>query len=349
MDDSNPIHSDAPKKQNDTAPNTPPPAKPVELNAAGERIAVDQTEEARVKAKEAQDSIEHGQKDILDRIKTGERWMIFFTAIVAFTTVGQFLQSGCNNASTAKQIDKIIGAAHTQACAAQQIAAASRRNATAAESFSLSAKGIETKTGEAVNNFQRLASATQQAANVARESLTSVQRAQMAFAGQLTVQKKIDQNKITDLTFTLPWENLGDTATVNTRDRANWKIFPNSGIPSDFDFADLPGNDQRQYDIPAKGYGRSTLTINPFDISLVTGKLGRIYVWGWMAYNDVFPGTPRHLTEFCDEITNFTATADDVTSPSTEFKWGDLSLCTTHNCYDKECKDYQERVKDMRQ
>jgi hypothetical protein len=65
---------------------------------------------------------------------------------------------------------RIITASETQACAAQRIAGASGRNAAAAESFSASAQGIETKTEEAVTHFQHLAGATEKSANAAKDA-----------------------------------------------------------------------------------------------------------------------------------------------------------------------------------
>jgi hypothetical protein len=119
-------------------------------------VVKDEKKQASIKGQDANSGITSGEQDILDRIKAGERWMIFFTAIVAFTTVAQVIQSGCNNSSTSKQVDKIIAAANTQTEAAQKIENASLRNAAAAESFSKSAITVKDQTRFAVNEFRRM-------------------------------------------------------------------------------------------------------------------------------------------------------------------------------------------------
>jgi hypothetical protein len=121
-------------------------AEPVILDATG-AVVVHEEEEARIKAAQTNEEIKTGQKNILDRIKAGERWMIFFTAVVALTTVAQVIQSGCNNKSTSKQVDRIIGAADTQASAAQDISEAE-------ENFSDSASWIEQHLDDAANAIQ---------------------------------------------------------------------------------------------------------------------------------------------------------------------------------------------------
>lgn len=85
----------------------PKQIEPAGVDAARE-IKKDEEAKPLIKAKDPGTGITTGEKDILDRIKTGERWMIIFTAVVAFTTFAQFIQSGCNNAATSKQTDKLI-------------------------------------------------------------------------------------------------------------------------------------------------------------------------------------------------------------------------------------------------
>ena len=71
-----------------------------------------------------------------------------------------------------------------------------------------------------------------------------------------------------------------------------------------------------------------------------------LYFWGWMAYRDVFPGTPIRLTEYCVELANVTATGEEHTSPSTNFNWTTQPCPVAHNCYDEYCPDYEERIQE---
>ena len=44
------------------------------------------------------------------------------------------------------------------------------------------------------------------------------------------------------------------------------------------------------------------LGIHIVDLSKINDGTKKIYVYGWVEYNDVFPDTPRHRTEFCSQI-----------------------------------------------
>lgn len=187
--------------------------------------------------------------------------------------------------------------------------------------------------------------AQQGATGVARESLVSVQRAFMSFIGGMKIKKEISDNKITGLTVTCPFQNLGQTSTVQAKGRVNWKAFPMTGMPSDFDFADQDARVRiQQFYVPRGADANATMTIPIPQLQLLKLKTQRMYVWGWFAYNDVFTGTPRHLTEFCSEVVDFKTTKDDLTDPLTDFTW-EISLCESRNCYDRECFDYASKIK----
>jgi hypothetical protein len=38
------------------------------------------------------------------------------------------------------------------------------------------------------------------------------------------------------------------------------------------------------------------------DVKKVVAKTYRLFVWGWIDYDDVFEGTPRRRTEFCFDV-----------------------------------------------
>jgi hypothetical protein len=71
--------------------------------------------------------------------------------------------------------------------------------------------------------------------------------------------------------------------------------------------------------------------------------------FGWVVYDDIFPGDPPRLTEFCTEMIQITIPFDaDIADAKTRLTWNIMS-CSEHNCYDEECKDYAERIKEARQ
>ena len=114
-------------------------------NAAND-IVKDHQEKPSIKAPKTYQGEINTEKEILDRVKTSERWMIWLTAVVAFTAIFQTVQSCNNNASTSKQVDKVI-------CAANRIGEA-------ADKFSTSAANINTGIGKAVDKLGDQAGAT---------------------------------------------------------------------------------------------------------------------------------------------------------------------------------------------
>lgn len=182
------------------------------------------------------------------------------------------------------------------------------------------------------------------AAKAAELSLTDVQRPFIYFAGGAPAKKIILDKKLVELDVNLPWENSGATPTVNGDSQVNWKIFPLSGMPPNFSFADEANNVQKsQFEIPPKGVGNTTLKIPTGFLAQVAKGQQRLYVWGWITYSDIFTGTPTRLSEFCDEVINVKSTKDDIQDPNNDVTW-DLTLCSTHNCSDERCADYYQKT-----
>ena len=67
-----------------------------------------------------------------------------------------------------------------------------------------------------------------------------------------------------------------------------------------------------------------------------------IYVWGWVAYDDIFEDSARHLTEFCQEV-RFESLSDELV------RWTAVSCPLPNNCYDEDCPDYEERIQERPQ
>ena len=65
-----------------------------------------------------------------------------------------------------------------------------------------------------------------------------------------------------------------------------------------------------------------------------------LFVWGWLAYRDVFPKTRVHLTEFCENLARITVPDTPGVQPVFDFKG-----CRKHNCVDEHCDDYQQMLK----
>jgi hypothetical protein len=59
-----------------------------------------------------------------------------------------------------------------------------------------------------------------------------------------------------------------------------------------------------------------------------------LYLWGWVTYRDVFPGTPPHRTEYCLQLTKW---GGDPLNPAGSYSMG-FNFCPIHNCTDDECR-----------
>ncbi len=91
-------------------------------------------------ARQADKTGSDNERETLDAIKKGERFALIIAGIVAFGTIGQWITTAYNNASTSAQADKLISAAN--------------KNAAAAEKFRIAAEGINEGVGNAVIKLQ---------------------------------------------------------------------------------------------------------------------------------------------------------------------------------------------------
>lgn len=98
------------------------------------------------------------------------------------------------------------------------------------------------------------------------------------------------------------WENTGKTPTENMINHVNWHYFE-AEMPDGFGFPDL-GDDETVPVLISPGgeVFSSNLDIGSNLIDAAKNGRGHIYIWGWAEYSDVFQGTIRHRTEFCNEV-----------------------------------------------
>jgi len=97
-------------------------------------------------------------------------------------------------------------------------------------------------------------------------------------------------------------KNAGETPTQKMMMNINWKHFKEE-IPEDFNFPDASQPPVYGF-IGPKSFIHSCHVDIPIPLIEKAAFVGdhKIYIWGWVDYNDVFEGTPRRRTEFCYEI-----------------------------------------------
>jgi hypothetical protein len=125
------------------------------------------------------------------------------------------------------------------------------------------------------------------------------------------------------------WSNGGDTPTKYMKQRVFSKLF-HGPMPATFKLYDSKDKAYEMY-VGAKADNRgSPIDIPAPDMDAVRAHTGRLYLWGWATYYDVFPGTKMHQTRFCSEITDFLQEGANNRLLT--------SNCDRGNCTDDECK-----------
>jgi hypothetical protein len=101
--------------------------------------------------------------------------------------------------------------------------------------------------------------------------------------------------------FLIYWENGGNTPAKHMTNRVTYAAFENP-IELGFEFPDI-GNGQIDYSvIGPRGLRAAQINIPADVLEKVKNRSAHAYIWGWANYDDIFPGTNRHRTEFCTEI-----------------------------------------------
>ena len=98
------------------------------------------------------------------------------------------------------------------------------------------------------------------------------------------------------------FKNSGATPTKRLIHHSSWKAFEGD-IPENFDFPDL--GDQEKVPVvigPGGEILSAPLIIPANNVESAMKGVDAIYMWGWIDYDDVFPDSPRHRTEFCSKL-----------------------------------------------
>lgn len=185
------------------------------------------------------------------------------------------------------------------------------------------------------------ADAAKRAANTAKESLVAVQRAFVNFEALQPSLVVDEAGRQTAWQFKAPMQNSGTTPTRHARVSVNHGILPNyrrgaePELPKGFTFPDGPRlGEEVTFVLGPKEIKTSVgIQIPIADMRRVFAHQRRLYMWGWVTYNDVFDKTPLHVTMFCTEFTQVTANPTPGAAP---FNVGYVD-CSTHNCTDDDC------------
>jgi hypothetical protein len=294
------------------------------------------TPESKPEATPQQDKVSHnaqsGARDDesettkLERdIKTGEKWLILVNALLLLTTI--VIASIYYGQLT--QMRKATEATSTAAKAADKAAT------TAENTFNLN-KQYATDT---LKEIRRQTKAQQDAAATSRASLESVQRAFVVAREPQTqpITVHSDSGDTTKWEINAVWENAGTTAARRMIQHFEAQILANEPDEGTFK-GKIDMIDSAFVGPKVVQSGSPILRDNEFlDVKKRPLRDQQRFLWGWAAYDDVFPKTKIHITEFCY-----------VLSSERQFSSGlirmEFNNCHKHNCADEECEDYSSMV-----
>lgn len=171
---------------------------------------------------------------------------------------------------------------------------------------------------------QVVAKAATDSAEVAENALISGKRAYVFVKKITSTIESSDRMEGLDKDWhiTMFFENTGDTPTKDMIGDVNSDSFDDR-IPDDFDYPDSM-RDKIRLVIGPKQTIKHFISFPVYHVDHIFEQGKRIYVWGWVDYNDVFKDTLRHRTEFCFEM----------------WKQGTglgFNICEKHNGSDEEC------------
>lgn len=186
---------------------------------------------------------------------------------------------------------------------------------------------------------------THRTANAAETSIKVSQRAYVHLK-DLTTEPFRDARKVR---FTPIFTNSGSTPAKRSITHTSLEV-RSDALPLNFNFEDRwPLGEDRRYDQLFIGAGAQSerrgrfVDIDLFDLD--STKKNRFYAWGWIDYDDVLNGTPRHRTEFAFEL---------IMKPTFPFGTDNFSLEVRQwlrfNGTDDECdrkpRPYEETLKE---
>lgn len=210
---------------------------------------------------------------------------------------------------------------------------------------------------EGAKDTVKLASAAQSSAEAAKinaenskkavETMQNVANTQLrAFVFPVSIfsfWESIPQTNLYGWRFRPQWQNSGATPTKNLTIHA-WGELRETELPGNFDF-NYATNDLGSGLIPPRLIlmggivPQGTPAISPQEILDIQTRKKIFYIMGWAKYNDVFSGTPQHITRFCWTLT---AAGDPLTfkpgstNPAEQLTFGYL-YHSGGNCADEEC------------
>ncbi|HJV83910.1 MAG TPA: hypothetical protein VJ698_00425 [Noviherbaspirillum sp.] len=162
---------------------------------------------------------------------------------------------------------------------------------------------------EAVGAAKESATVAEKSARVAEDALISGQRAFMFIREIKTYLHQDPQTGKHLWTIHPVWANSGNTPTKGLSINTTYRLL-DAPLPQDFDFPHA-----REDLIPTIAGPKSMVeavpgTLSSEDLEAVQQGKKFFYIWGWAEYHDIFEGTKKHITRFCNQLTEVEGNAN---------------------------------------
>lgn len=176
--------------------------------------------------------------------------------------------------------------------------------------------GLRESTDKLWEAGERQIGIAKRSADIAEASLTKLQRA-FVFPEQMQVEiRQVGSQRFFD--FDLRWKNSGSTPANDLRMHLNW-VQTREELERNFEYPDRGrAEDIPRFVAPGANIWSSTISLDSAAIGSVYLGQTRLYFYGWVSYEDVFDGTPRHRTRFCWQAI---PTGTDPSAPAGQMTW----------------------------
>lgn len=154
---------------------------------------------------------------------------------------------------------------------------------------------------EAVAAATDSAAIAQKSARVAEDALISGQRAFMFIREIKTILHQDPETGNFQWTIHPVWANSGNTPTRGLSINTAYRLL-DEPLPKNYDFPE-----SREDLIPAIAGPRSMVeavpgTLSGEDLQAIQNGKKFFYIWGWAEYHDIFEGTKKRVTRFCNQL-----------------------------------------------
>ncbi|HEY0846588.1 MAG TPA: hypothetical protein VGE12_14550 [Noviherbaspirillum sp.] len=167
---------------------------------------------------------------------------------------------------------------------------------------------------EAVRVASHSADVAEKSARVAEEALISGQRAFMFIREIKTFLHQDPDSGKFHWTIHPIWANSGNTPTRGLTINTSYRLL-DAPLPKEFDFPAADDVVTSTIAGPRSMIEAAPGTLSNEDLQAVQEGKKHFYIWGWAEYHDIFDGTRKRVTKFCNHLVQVDG---DTAAPANE-------------------------------